>query len=65
MKLLVTRFSLASVYYLLDPNIFLQDSVLAHSFCVLFPNMRPSFTPTQNNNTVIVLYILVFIFLDN
>jgi hypothetical protein len=35
-KLLVTQFSLASLYFILDPNIFLRDSLLAHShsmFC--------------------------------
>jgi len=38
MKLLVPQFSLASLYFLLDPDIFLQDSVLAHSHCMFcFP----------------------------
>ena len=35
-KLLVTQFSLASLYFLLDSNIFLQDYVLAHSHSMFF-----------------------------
>lgn len=61
-KLFVTQFFITSLYFLLLRNKYFSCKL---SFCVLFPYMWPSFKPIQNKNTVIVLSILVFTFLDN
>jgi hypothetical protein len=41
-----------------------QHPILEHPQPMFLPQCdRPSFTPTQNNNTITVLYILMFVFL--
>jgi hypothetical protein len=51
---------------LLGPNILLSPPIRKHPQPTFLPQCeRPSFKPTQNNSKIIVLYILIFIFLES
>ena len=65
MKLLIMSFSPVSYHFLsLCTNIFSALFELPQS--VVFPQCaRPSFTPIKTTGNIIVLYILIFIFLDS
>jgi hypothetical protein len=67
MKLLIIKFSLLPCYLVpLRPKYYPQRSILKHPQPTFLPQcQRPTFTPTQNKCQFIVLYILIFGFLDS